>query len=180
MTEVFKAYMDKFLKVFVDDLNVHNVDWEEHLKHLQYVLMRLREVNLEFNPRKCEFAKSRLTILGHEVSRKGTQPYQRKIKVVTNFPIPTSTINVQAFLGLTRYYRNYMKGYSHITIPLFKLTKKDYVFKWNPNYYKAFEILKSALVSTLILIMPNFTRAFILDVEWSTHGVGAIFFLSQP
>jgi hypothetical protein len=34
MIEVFKAYMDKLLKVFVDDLNVHSLIWEEHLKHL--------------------------------------------------------------------------------------------------------------------------------------------------
>jgi len=67
-----------------------------------------------------------------------------------------------------------MKGYSRIAIPLFELTKKNYVFKRNPNYYKAFEILKSTLVYTSILITPNFTRAFILDVDWSTHGVGVI------
>ncbi len=67
-------------------------------------------------------------------------------------------------LGLTRYYRNYVKGYSHIAIPLFKLTKKDYVFKWNPNCQKVFEILKFKLVFTLI-IQPKFTKAFILDVD---------------
>jgi hypothetical protein len=31
MTEVFGQYMDKFLKVFVDDLNIHNMIWEDHL-----------------------------------------------------------------------------------------------------------------------------------------------------
>jgi hypothetical protein len=34
MTKVFGAYMDKFLKVFVDDLNVHYLTWEEHIEHL--------------------------------------------------------------------------------------------------------------------------------------------------
>jgi hypothetical protein len=60
MMEVFGTYMDKFLKVFVDDLNVHSLSWEEHLKHFQYVLMKLREINLKFNRSKCEFAKSKL------------------------------------------------------------------------------------------------------------------------
>jgi hypothetical protein len=31
MTKVFRQYMDKFLKVFVDDLNIHNMIWEDHL-----------------------------------------------------------------------------------------------------------------------------------------------------
>jgi hypothetical protein len=35
MTKVFGAYMDKVLKVFVGDLNVHSLNWEVHLKHLQ-------------------------------------------------------------------------------------------------------------------------------------------------
>jgi hypothetical protein len=127
--EVFGTYMDKFLKVFVDDLNVHNLSWEEHLKHLQYVLMRLREIILKLNPSKCEFAKSKLAFLGHEVNQEGTQPNQRKVKVVMNFLVLTFVINVQEFLGLIGNYKNYVKRYSCIAIPLFELTKKDYVFK---------------------------------------------------
>jgi hypothetical protein len=57
--------MDKFLKVFVNDLNVHIMIWEEHLEHLWFVLLRLKEINLKLNPRKCEFAKVILTFLGH-------------------------------------------------------------------------------------------------------------------
>lgn len=94
MTEGFGTYMDKFLKVFIDDLNVQSLSWEEHLKHLQYVFMRLREVNFTFNPSKCELAKSKLAFLGHEISQEGTQPNQRKVKVVMNFPILTFVINV--------------------------------------------------------------------------------------
>lgn len=71
MMETFGPYMDKFLKVFVDDLNIHNMSWEEHLEHLQYVMMRLREMNLKLNPWKCKFAKTSLTFLGHVVSSNG-------------------------------------------------------------------------------------------------------------
>ncbi len=70
--EVFGAYLNKFLKVFVDDLNVHSLNWEEHLEHLCFVLLKLKEVNLKLNPGKCEFAKISLAFLGHVVSRDGT------------------------------------------------------------------------------------------------------------
>jgi len=56
MTKMFGPYLDKFLKVFVDDLNIHNLSWEEHLKHLQYVL-KLKEVNPKFNLGNYGFAK---------------------------------------------------------------------------------------------------------------------------
>lgn len=65
MIEVFRAYLDKFLKVFVDDLNVHSLSWEKHLEHLHYVLLKLREVNFKLNLRKCEFEKANLAFLGH-------------------------------------------------------------------------------------------------------------------
>ncbi len=90
--------------------------------------LRLREIKLKLNPNKCEFAKTDLTFLGHVVSRDGTQLDPRKIKVVTEFPIPIFMINVRTFLALTGYYTNYVKGYSWIALPLFDLTKKDNVF----------------------------------------------------
>jgi len=68
MMEVFGAYLDSFLKVFVDDLNVHSLNQEEHLEHLRYVLLKLREVNPKLNLGKCEFAKTNFVFLGHVVS----------------------------------------------------------------------------------------------------------------
>lgn len=59
-------------------------------------------------------------------------------------------------------------------MPLFDLIKKDVVFKWKHNYQVAFDLLKTTLVSTLICIRLDFSRTFILDVDWSIPGVGAI------
>jgi hypothetical protein len=71
--------MDKFLKVFVDDMNVHNMIWEEHLEHLWYVFMRLMEVNLKLNPRKCVFTKISLVFLSHVVNRNDIHSYQKNV-----------------------------------------------------------------------------------------------------
>jgi hypothetical protein len=56
MSTVFKELRDKFLKIFVDDLNIHSENWEEHLQHLDAVFFKLREMNLKLNPSKCCFA----------------------------------------------------------------------------------------------------------------------------
>jgi len=74
MTKIFGAYMDGFFKVFVDDLNIHILIWDEHLEHICFVLMKLREMNFKLNPNKCEFSKTNIRFLRHVVSRKGTQP----------------------------------------------------------------------------------------------------------
>ncbi len=69
MIEVYEKYMDKILKVFVDDFNIHNMTWEDHLEHLWFVLLKLREVNLKLSFRKREFAKTNIGFVGHVVSR---------------------------------------------------------------------------------------------------------------
>jgi hypothetical protein len=80
-------------------------------------------------------------------------------------------------LGLTSYYRKYVKGYAHLATPLFELTKKDVDFVWNMGCQHAFQALRTALVRAPILRRPDFKKAFCLDVDWSPKGVGAI--LSQ-
>jgi hypothetical protein len=52
-------------------------------------MMKLKEVNLKFNPSKCEFVKTSIGFLGHVVSREGTQPYQKKVKAITKYPLPS-------------------------------------------------------------------------------------------
>ncbi len=177
VSEIFKDVGDKFLKVFMDDLNIHIENWEDHLQHLGAVLSRLREVNLKLNPSKCCFAAENIVFLGHVVSKEGTKPDPGKIDAVLRFPEPKTVTNVKSFLGLTGYYRKYIRGYSRMASPLFELTKKDVAFVWNKNCQRAFDDLKRALVEALILVRPDFKEPFCLDVDWSTKGVGAI--LSQ-
>ncbi len=177
MSTVFKELGDKFLKIFVDDLNVHNENWEGHLQHLDAVFLKLREVNLKLNPSKCCFAARSVTFLGHVVSEEGTNP--NKVDAVVHFLVPKTVTNIRSFLGLTGYYRNYVRGYSRLAAPLFELTKKDVAFVWNSDCHQAFEALKGALVAAPVLVRPDFRKTFCLDVDRSPKGVGAILFQKE-
>ncbi len=120
MSIVFKELGDRFLKILVDDLNVHIENWAEHLQHLDAVFFKLREVNLKLNPSKCCFAAKSITFLGHVVSHEGTKPDPGKIDAIIHFPIPKTVTDVRSFLGLTGYYCNYVRGYSRLVVPLFE------------------------------------------------------------
>jgi hypothetical protein len=165
MLEVFKDLGDKFLKVFVDDLNVHNESWAKHLQHLDVVFFKLREVNLKLNPNKCCFATKSITFLGHVVSNKRTKPDLGKIETLLHFPEPKTITNIKSFLGLIGYYHNYVLDYSRLAAPLFELTKKDVDFVCNLGYQQAFEVLKITLVDAPVLIWPDFKKSFCLDVD---------------
>jgi len=104
MSLVFKELGDKILKVFVDNLNIHYENWEDHFQHLEVVFSKLKEVNLKLNPSKCCFVVKSITFLGHMVSNEGTKLDLGKIDAVLHFPEPKIVTNIRSLLGLTGYY----------------------------------------------------------------------------
>jgi hypothetical protein len=165
MTEVFKDLGNSFLKIFVDDLNVHNEKWQDHLQHLGAVLSRLREVNLKLNPSKCCFAARSIMFLGHVVSKEGTRLDPGKIDAVRQFPVPTTVTNVRSFLGLTGYYCKYIKHNSDILSIRFKHTRIICFFGLFKKYLKIFNHrclwvwaqLKLSLLNVLLIVFTYFT-----------------------
>ncbi len=79
MAEVFKDWTNQFLKVFVDDVNIHSQTWEKHLTNLKAVLTQLQEVNLKLNPRKCSFGAQQIVFLGHVVTKYGSYLDLKKV-----------------------------------------------------------------------------------------------------
>jgi hypothetical protein len=174
MVEIFKDWSNKFLKVFVDDVNIHSLNWKDHLQHIWMVLQRLKEVHLKLNPNKCCFKAQNITFLGHVMSIKRSYLDLKKIANVESSPITTIVTNVRVVLGLIRYYRKFIFGYARIVEPFLGLTKKDWNFVWPPFCQGEFVILKRCLVASPILTWPNFSQPFIFDINWSIRGVGAI------
>lgn len=76
-------------------------------------------------------------------------------------------------MGLTGYYKKFVKGYASITAPLTDLLKTD-AYVWNNTTEEAFQKLKQALIQTLVLTLPDFTKTFSLEIDASTHPVGAV------
>jgi len=68
MVKVFIEWINQFFNFFVDDVNIHNSDWSEHLEHLMLVFKRLRYIHLKLNPGKCCFGVRKIAFLGHVVN----------------------------------------------------------------------------------------------------------------
>ena len=111
------------------------------------------------------------------VSEDGIATDPKKVEAVVEWQTQKDVHDVRSFLGLTSYYRRYIKGYANIARPLHKLTEKDADFTWNEACQGAFEELKGSLVSAPILAYPREEGKFILDTDASGFGIGAV--LSQ-
>ncbi|GJW37432.1 hypothetical protein Tco_0060352 [Tanacetum coccineum] len=102
---------------------------EAHLKHLRLVLEVMRDHTLYAKLSKYVFGITQVEYLGHIISNAWVATNPNKIKVVLELPIPTSVKQLRGFLGLTGYYRKFVKGYAAIAQPLTGLLKKS-AFKW--------------------------------------------------
>lgn len=95
-----------------------------------------------------------VTFLGNVVFHDRIMVDQRKIEVVRNFPRPLYPLDIRSFLGLAKYYRRFVEGFSSIASPLTKLTQRKAKFQGSNECEKIFQTLKDQLTLTLILTFP--------------------------
>jgi hypothetical protein len=111
--------------------------------------------------------------LSHIISAQGVATDPSKIVDIIKWKIPQTIKKLRGFLGLTGYYRRFIKGYATICQPLFAALKKDQ-FTWGPPQQAAFEALKAVMSSPPLLSLPNFTKAFTLETDACASGIGAV------
>eukprot|EP01018_Ginkgo_biloba_P012286 Gb_00684 [translate_table: standard] len=172
MNKIFKPYLRKFVLVFFDDILIYSRNWEDHTNHLDKVLQILEDNDLFAKRSKCEFRKGELEYLGHIISG-GVKVDLKKIQSILDWPVPKSITSRRGFLGLTGYYRKFVRNYARIAAPLTKFLKKGY-FKWNEEANKAFENLKIAMTTTPVLATPDFTKTFTVECDALGQGIGAV------
>ncbi|GAU27744.1 hypothetical protein TSUD_215550 [Trifolium subterraneum] len=147
--------------------------WLEHIQHLHEVLTFLQEQGLVANKNKCHFGQQTVEYLGHLISGQGVSVDPNKVLSVTNWPTPRNVKGVRGFLGLTGYYRKFIKDYGKVAKPLTDMTKKD-AFVWGVKAQEAFDTLKRNLTTAPVLALPDFTKDFIIECDASGGGIGAI------
>ena len=97
----------------------------------------------------------------------------KKVLAMQQWPTPTCVKALRRFLGLTGYYRKFIKNYGPIAAPLTNLIKKD-SFKWNVGADFSFQHLKAFIMNPLVLALPDFSKPFVIECDASGVGIDAV------
>ncbi len=180
VNDVLRDMLNIFVFVYLDDILIFSPTLQVHVQHVRRVLQRLLENRLFVKAEKCMFHAQSVTFLGSVVSAEGISMDPDKVRAVIDWPVPDSRVALQRFLGFANFYRRFIRDFSRVAAPLTTLTSSKTRFSWSRAAQDAFERLKGLLTSAPILITPDPERQFIVEVDASDVGVGAILSQRSP
>ncbi len=115
-----------------------------------------------------------MTYLGKVVGRGCVKPIHAKVNVICSFPKPATRRELRRFLGMVGYYRGFCHNFASVVAPLTDLLSPKRPFQWSEKCQRSFENAKSLLANAPVLVTPNFEKRFLLAVDASAYGAGAV------
>jgi hypothetical protein len=128
---------------------------------------------------KCSFYRKEVLLLGHIVIEEGIRVDPAKVKAVTDFPAPANCADVshlRSFLGMTNYFRKFIKRYAQVVHPMTDLLKSNIAFRWSTSCQAAFDKVKELLTTAPVLTLPDWhsQEPFEMVCDASYLGVSGV------
>lgn len=124
MNYVLRDYINKICVVYLDDILIFSTSIQEHIDSIYKIFERLRKYNLKLQIDKCKFFGKETEYLGHVLTREGIKPNEKKINTIKNLRLPTTMKAIKSSLGVTGYYRKFIKDYAKVAQPMTHYLKK--------------------------------------------------------
>lgn len=173
MNDLLRPYLRKFVLVFFDDILIYNSTYVDHLSHLHTVLNLLVTNQFFAKLSKCVFAVSSVHYLGHIISDGTMAPDPSKVAAIKEWPMPRSLSQLRGFLGLTGFYRRFVRNYATLATPLTDLLRQN-KFTWNDSAAKAFTELQNHIGADSFLHLPDLSMPFQIETDASAVAIGAV------
>ena len=185
MQRIFGDQQCQTVLLYLDDIVVFSSTFQQHLERLEVVLQRLQRECLKAKLSKCSFFKQEVHYLGHVISAQGVSTDPGKVEVVARWQPPTTNLELRSFLGFASYYRRFVEGFAKLAAPLHRLvaelerskakrSEPRVSERWLTEHQQSFDALKSKLTTAPVLAYADFSLPFILEVDASHGGLGAV------
>ena len=173
---MFQATMNDLLRnlvveekiaVFIDDVMIAMETEEKYNEIVEEVLRRLKENNLFVKPGKYVWKIKEVRFLEVVIGEDGVRMEKEKVQEVVEWLVPKSVKDVQKFLGLANYYRQFVKDFAKIARLLHEMMRKEIKWSWGEKQQRTFEELKKRLIIEPVLITPNLDRDIRVETDAS-------------
>jgi hypothetical protein len=160
MDIAFVGEKDKFVLIYLDDITVFLSSHELHLQHLKKTFLKCRRYGISLNPKKSNFALKEGKLLGHIFSTNGVKIDPKRVEAIKNLSLPRSKKDIQSFVGIINFIRRFITNFAELTKNITAMLRKNSEVKWNEEAKHSFNAIKEAIMTTLVLIIPNFAKEF--------------------
>ena len=173
---------------YIDDVLVHSPTVDDHFTHLDEALARLGANNLKVNLPKCEILKTSVSYLGFTISSSGISPGHRKTVQIQDTPAPTSVRQLQSFIGVCNFFRQFIPNFAMKAGPLYDLIRQDSQYNGGPMpelAQESFKTIRDEIAALPQLGYPKGTGRLHLFVDAAlgddntAGGLGAALFQEQ-
>ena len=173
MNDLFRDMVNQgSTATFIDNIIVATDTKEEHDKIVEEVLRRLEENNLFVKPEKCRWKVREVEFLGVVIGPGGVRMQKEKVDGVLSWPTPRSAKDMQKFMGLANYYRQFIRDFSRIAKPLNMLVGKDRKWEWGAEQQGAFEELKRRFTTEPVLAVLDRDQEMRVEADASDYTTG--------
>ena len=169
----FQAMMNKLLRdltntgkvaVFIDNVIIGTETEEGHDELVAEMIKRLEENDLYVKPEKCKWKVREMEFLGVVIGQR-IKMEKEKVKGVLEWPTPKCVKDVQKFLELANYYRQFIEGFALVARPLHDIVKKDKKWEWTERQEEAFKELKKRFTEEPVLAAPDIDKKMRMEVD---------------
>src|SRR5882672_1426608 len=103
-----------------------------------------------------------------------------KVQIIQDWPEPWKVKDIQSFLSFANFYRCFIYGYSEITIPLTRLTRKGTTWHFSDECHSAFEALKNAFTTAPVLTYWILDTQITVETDDSNYALTAVLSITTP
>ena len=135
----------------MDDILIYSDTLEEHAKHIETIMQRLRENCVFIKPSKCVIAVPELLFCGMIINKDGVKIAESQIESIGKYPQITSLKDVLSFMGIIRFYADFIKDLADLAVPLYDLTRKNTLFIWTVDHQSRFIVIQNQIINSTTL-----------------------------
>ena len=169
ISDTLWEYLNVFYTAYLNDILIYSEIEAEHKIHIKRVLQKLREVSLQADITKCTFHIKKISYLELIIITEEIKMNLIKVSIIVEWLTLINIKDIQSFLSFANFYQRFIYDYSKLASLLICLIKKDVLFEWITECQSAFNTLKKAFMSDVILCHYNLNLKIVVETNTSDY-----------